>query len=169
MKKVPGKDQHKIPDLDVYIVNVHPSKQHTVPAEDRDSVKDRINDITISDRNSHYDEMVADLATAYTELIYNLEELAKRHFKNKDQSDTAFQEEFKNILKGIVEKSWGGSIEGRKYQELIKGRFKVTVTRIENEGYEDSIYGKGADSTSKTIKDLIAKGKEDAREVLKLQ
>jgi len=45
-KKVPGKDQHKIPDLDVYIINVHPSKQHTVPAEDRDSVKDRINDIT---------------------------------------------------------------------------------------------------------------------------
>ena len=79
-KKVPDDDQPKIPDLDVYIVNVHPSKQHTVPAEDRDSVKDRINDIPYSDRNSHYDEMVADLATAYTELIYNLKELAKRHF-----------------------------------------------------------------------------------------
>ena len=71
-KRVPDDDQPKIPDLDVYIINVHPSKQYTVPAEDRDSVKDRINDITYSDRNSHYDEMVADLATAYTELIYNL-------------------------------------------------------------------------------------------------
>ena len=85
-KRVPDDDQPKIPDLDVYIINVHPSKQYTVPAEDRDSVKDRINDITYSDRNSHYDEMVADLATAYTELIYNLKELAKRHFKNKHQS-----------------------------------------------------------------------------------
>lgn len=168
-KKVPSKDQDKIPDLDVYIVNVHPSKQHTVPAEDRDSVKDRINDITFSDRNSHYDEMVADLATAYTELIYNLKDLAKRHFKNKDQSDTTFQDEFENILQDGEEKSRGGTIEGRNYKDLIKGRFKVTVTRIENEGYEDSIFAKAADSTSKTIKELIAKGKEDARRVLKLQ
>ena len=114
--------------------------------------------------------MVADLATAYTELLYNLKELAKRHFKNKDQSETAFQEEFENILKIAEEKSSsGGTVEDRKYKDLIKGRFKVTVTRIENEGYEDSIYGKIADSTSKTIKELIVKGKEDARRVLKLQ
>jgi hypothetical protein len=149
---------------------VHPSKQYTVPAEDRDAIKDRINDITYSDRNSHYDEMVADLATAHTELLYNLKELAKRHFKNKDQSDTAFKEEFENILKATGEKSKGGStVEDRKYKDLIKGRFKVTVTRIENDTCEDSIYGKGADSTSKTIKELIARGKEDARRVLKLQ
>ena len=168
-KRLSVEDHPKIPDLDVYIINVHPSKQYTVPAEDRDSVKDRINDITYSDRNSHYDEMVADLATAYTELIHNLKELAKRHFKNKDQSAAAFQEEFENILKANQEKSRGSTVEDRKYKELIKGRFKVTVTRIENESYEDSIYGKVGDSTSKTIKDVIAKGKEDARRVLKLQ
>jgi NTE family protein len=168
-KTVLGEDQPKIPDLDVYIINVHPSKQYTVPAEDRDAVKDRINDITYSDRNSYYDEMVADLATAYTELLYNLKLLAKKHLKNKDQSDTAFQEELRNILKAIEEKSKGNTAEDRKYKDLIKGRFKVTVTRIENEGYEDSIYGKAADSTSKTIKELIARGKEDARKVLKLQ
>src|SRR5215212_6763895 len=167
-KTVPDEDQPKIPDVDVYIINVHPSKQYTVPAEDRDAVKDRINDITYSDRNSHYDEMVADLTTAHTELLYNLKELAKRHFKNKDQSDTAFKEEFENILKATEEKSKGSTVEDRKYKDLIKGRFKVTVTRIENETCEDSIYGKGADSTSKTIKELIARGKEDARRVLKL-
>jgi predicted acylesterase/phospholipase RssA len=168
-KTVSGEDQPKIPDLDVYIINMHPSKQYAVPAEDRDAVKDRINDITYSDRNSHYDEMVADLATAHTELVYNLKELAKRRFKNKDQSDTAFEEEFENILKAIEEKSKGSTVEDRKYKDLIKGRFKVTVTRIENETCEDSIYGKAADSTSKTIKELIARGKEDARRVLKLQ
>src|SRR5215213_6549672 len=167
-KTVPDEDQPKIPDVDVYIINVHPSKQYTVPAEDRDAVKDRINDITYSDRNSHYDEMVADLTTAHTELLYNLKELAKRHFKNKDQSDTAFKEEFENILKATEEKSKGSTVEDRKYKDLIKDRFKVTVTRIENETCEDSIYGKGADSTSKTIKELIARGKEDARRVLKL-
>ncbi len=168
-KRLSVEDHPKIPDLDVYIINVHPSKQYTVPAEDRDAVKDRINDITYSDRNSHYDEMVAELATDYTELIYNLKELAKRHFKNKDQSDISFKEEFENILKATEEKSRGSTVEDIKYKDLIKGRFKVTVTRIENESYEDSIYGKVGDSTSKTIKELIARGKEDARRVLKLQ
>jgi NTE family protein len=168
-KRIPDDDQPKIPDLDVYIINVHPSKQYTVPVEDRDSVKDRTNDITYSDRNSHHDEMVADLATAYTELIYNLKELAKRHFRNKHQSAAAFQEEFENILNATEEKNRGSTVEDRKYKELIKGRFKVTVTRIENESYEDSIYGKVGDSTSKTIKELIARGKDDTRRVLKLQ
>lgn len=168
-KRVPGDDLPVIPDLDVFIINVHPSMQYTVPTEDRDAIKDRINDITYSDRNSHYDEMVADLATAYTELIYNLKELAKRHFKNKDQSAAALQEEFENILKATEEKSRESTVEDRKYKDLTKGRFKVTVTRIENESYEDSIYGKVADCTSNTIKELIARGKEDARRVIKLQ
>ena len=47
-----------IPDLEVYIVNLHPSKiAHTsIPALDHDGVKARLNDITFCDRNSHYDE-----------------------------------------------------------------------------------------------------------------
>jgi ElaB/YqjD/DUF883 family membrane-anchored ribosome-binding protein len=78
---------------------MHPSKQHTVPTEDHDAVKDRINDITCSDRNSRYGKMGGDLATDYTELIHNLKELAKRHFKNKDQTHTTFQDKIENILK----------------------------------------------------------------------
>jgi hypothetical protein len=58
----------------------------------------------------------------------------------------------------------------RKYKDLIKARFRLTkVTRIEPKSYEGSIYGKGADFTSKTIEKLIEKGKQDARRVLKLQ
>ena len=119
--------------------------------------------------------MVADLVTDYkdlltdhTELIDKLKELAKRHFKNKDQSDTTFENEFDNILKDTEEKRRGGMVEDRKYKDLIKGRFKITVTRIEPKSYEHSIYGKGADFTSKTIENLIEKGKQDARRVLKL-
>jgi hypothetical protein len=41
------------------------------------------------------------------------------------------------------------------------------VVRIEPKNYADNIYGKGADFTSKTIKDLIEKGKEDALKVLR--
>ena len=57
----------KIPDLDVYIVNVHPSKRDIIPT-DHDGVNDRFNDITYSDRNSGYDEMVTDVVTDYNEL-----------------------------------------------------------------------------------------------------
>lgn len=171
-KRVAGEDKDdQIPDLDVYIINVHPSKQDKVPP-DLDAVKDRINDITFSDRNSHYEERAADLVTDYTELIYKLKELAKSHFENKDESDL-FQNEFENLLKTTEAKSRGGTGEHVKYKDLLKGRFKLSkVVRIEpeeSESYTDSISGKVGDFTSKTIMNLIEKGKQDARRVLKVQ
>src|SRR5215216_4541099 len=102
-KRVVGEDKDEIPDLEVYIINVHPSKQDEVPT-DLDGVRDRINDITFSDRNSYYDEMVADLVTDYTDLIDKLKELAKSHFDNKDESDL-FQNEFEHLLKTTETKS----------------------------------------------------------------
>src|SRR5215211_5461473 len=169
-KRVVGEDKDEIPHLEVYIINVHPSKHDDVPT-DLDGVRDRINDITFSDRNSYYDEMVADLVTDYTDLIDKLKELAKSHFDNKDESDL-FQNEFEHLLKTTETKSRGGTGERIKYKDLMKGRFKLTkVIRIEPEGpesYTDSISGKGGDFTSKTIMSLIEKGKQDARRVLKL-
>lgn len=168
-KRAVGEDKDEIPDLDVYIINVHPSKQDEVTT-DLDGVRDRINDITFSDRNSHYDEMVADLVTDYTELIDRLKELAKSHFTNRDESDAIFQNEFENLLNSTEAKSKGDRGEHIKYKDLLKGRFKLTkVTRIEPESYKDSIFGKGGDFTSKTIMSLIEKGKQDARRVLKLK
>lgn len=168
-KRAVGEDKDEIPDLDVYIINVHPSKQDEVPT-DLDGVRDRINDITFSDRNSHYDEMVADLVTDYTELIDRLKELAKSHFTNRDESDAIFQNEFENLLNSTEAKSKGDRGEHIKYKDLLKGRFKLTkVTRIEPESYKDSIFGKEGDFTSKTIMSLIEKGKQDARRVLKLK
>jgi NTE family protein len=169
-KGVVGEDKDKIPDLDVYIINVHPSKQQDTVPTDHDAVRDRINDISFSDRNSHYDEMVADLVTDYTDLIDKLKELAKSHFKNKDKSDIIFQYEFENLIRTAEAKSTGGTVEHRKYKDLLKGRFNLNkVIRIEHESYTDSISSKGGDFTSKTIKDLIERGKQDARRVLKVQ
>jgi NTE family protein len=84
-KRVVGEDKDEIPHLEVYIINVHPSKHDEVPT-DLDGVRDRINDITFSDRNSYYDEMVADLVTDYTDLIDKLKELARSHFKIKSEA-----------------------------------------------------------------------------------
>jgi NTE family protein len=167
-KRVVGEDKDEIPDLEVYIINVHPSKQQDTVPTDHEAVKDRMNDITFSDRNSHYDEMVADLVTDHTELIDRLKELAKSHFENKDGSDIIFQNEFENLIKTTEAKRRGGTVEHRKYKDLLKGRFKLTkVIRIEHESYTDSISGKGADFTSKTIMSLIEKGKEDALRALR--
>ena len=71
--RVAGNVKAKIPDLDVYIVNVHPSKRNTIPS-DHDGVNDRVNDITYSDRNSGYDEMVTEVVTDYNELEDTLNE-----------------------------------------------------------------------------------------------
>src|SRR5215212_2245126 len=166
-KRVVGKDKEEIPDLDVYIVNVHPSKQDKVPT-DLDGVKDRINDITFMDRNSHYDETVADLVRDYTDLIDRLKVLAKSYFENKYKKDIVFQNEFERLLKTIEGKTSGDAGEHRKYKEdLLKGRFRLTkVIRIENDSYKDSTSGKVGDFTSKSIMNLIEKGKQDARRVL---
>src|ERR671916_1796909 len=111
-KRIVGEDKDEIPDLEVYIINVHPSKQDEVPA-DVDGVRDRINDITLSDRNSHYEEMVADLVTDYTDLIDKLKELAKSHFKNKVKKDIILQNEFENLLKSIEGRTSGAAGEDR--------------------------------------------------------
>jgi NTE family protein len=44
-----------VPELEVYIVNLHPPKRHALPT-DHDGVKDRLSDIIFGDRSSHFDE-----------------------------------------------------------------------------------------------------------------
>ena len=162
-------NDNKIPDLDVYIINVHPSKQDKVPT-DLDGVKDRINDITFMDRNSHYDEMVANLVTDYTDLIDRLKELAKSYFENIETKDITFQNELESLLKSVEAKTSRVAGEDKYKDGLLKGRFRLTkVIRIENESYKDSISGKVGDFTSQSIRNLIEKGKQDAQRVLKVQ
>jgi NTE family protein len=163
------KTRIKFQILDVYIINVHPSKQDKVPT-DLDGVKDRINDLTFMDRNSHYDEMVANLVTDYADLIDRLKEIAKSYFENIGTKDITFQNEFESLIKIVEGKTSREAGEDRKYKDLLKGRFRLTkVIRIENESYKDSISGKVGDFTSQSIRNLIEKGKQDARRVLEVQ
>jgi predicted acylesterase/phospholipase RssA len=105
-------DKVKIPDLEVYIVNVHPQKyivnvqsqkSTTIQDGDLDGVKDRINDITFFDRNSHYDENVANMMTDYMGIIDSLKNFAKRYM-SEDKYET-FQKEFESFLKTTEAKS----------------------------------------------------------------
>lgn len=162
-----GNDENKIPDLEVYIINLHPVrlKAKDIP-NDYDGLKDLINDITYSDRNSHYDESVTDIINDYADLVYELKEIAYNFLKEEDERK-AFKEKFDDLLKNKV-KSITGSNLHKTYYDILKDRFKITkVVRIEPDRYDDSIYGKGVDFTSKTIRTLIDKGKKDAEEILK--
>ena len=68
-------DSDKIPDLEVYVVNLHPSKQPNLPTG-HDGVKDRQNDITYCDRNSHHDERVAHILMDYADFATQIKNLS---------------------------------------------------------------------------------------------
>jgi len=162
-------NKQKIPDLEVYIVNDHPSKGSYIKDDDLDGTKDRINDIIYSDRNSYYDENVANQASDYVEIINGIRKIARRHF-SKDKFDV-FQQDFKNFLERTEAKS-KSDVQGggkRTYKDVLNCTFNLkNVVRIENSSpYDDSISGKGADFSSPTIKGLIKKGTDDASKVLK--
>ena len=105
------------------------------------------------------------MARDYTELIYGLKELTKDYISTDKVN--AFQHDFEKFLKTTEAKSKSNRGETRSYKELLSGSFKLTkVVRIEHTDYDDSISGKGADFTSKSIKDLIKQGKNDASRLL---
>lgn len=83
---------------------------------------DRINDITLGDRDSQYDQMVGDLVTDYAELIDKLKGLANSHFLNENQSD-AFKIAFENLLTEARSKTNEG--KRRKYKDLLRGLLKL--------------------------------------------
>jgi predicted acylesterase/phospholipase RssA len=168
--KVIGKRKDKIPDLEVYIINDHPprGKSTCINDDDLDGTQDRINDITYSDRNSHFDENVANQATDYIEIINGMRNVARRHFNN-DKFDV-FEQDFEHFLETKEAKS-KLHIQGsgkRTYKDVLNSTFNLkNVVRIENtSAYDDSISGKGADFSSQTIKGLIEKGRDDASKVL---
>jgi hypothetical protein len=160
---------------------VHPSKKDTIPT-DYDGANDRLTDITYSDRNSRYDEMVTHLITDYneqkdtlhecTELINKLKSL-KNQLTNTSEGIT-FHNEIEPLIMTVEGKMEVCKDRQEKYKDLIKGKFKLTkVVRIERTSDIDTGTGMEADYSSKSIdftydsiKKLIEQGEEDAHEVL---
>jgi NTE family protein len=155
-------NQDEAPDLDVYIVNVHPSKidVYNIPKY-YDEVKDRNNDIVYGDR-TYNDQYAASLVTDYIDLIKRLKDLAINYIK-EDNDRNAFQKEFES-LKAKEAKSTSNTVgEHKEYEDLIKGRFELTkVKRIERQ-YDPntSTSLKGGDITPETIDKLIKEGEKD--------
>jgi NTE family protein len=152
----------KIPDLDVYIVNVHPSKIdiNNLP-KDHDGVKDRNNDILYGDRTSHYDEKIAHLITDYARLVSQMKELIEEAISKVNEKNE--KRKLDKKLEDILSIKTISKDEARKYEDLIREEFNLNVVmRIERTNYINSVYGKTGDLTLETINKLIKEGKCDA-------
>jgi predicted acylesterase/phospholipase RssA len=164
-----SKDDLNIPDLDLYIVNLHPTKEgkegetnYHIEENDYDMVKDRENDIRFHDK-TEYDQKVA---TLVTDFITCIEEMGKLAIKaiNKSDNSKDLEDEFNNLLKDDnVLLSTKRTGERRTIQDLIKNRFELKVEfKIERKDDIDTISNKIFDFSSDTIHRLIEEGIKDA-------
>jgi hypothetical protein len=151
------------PDLDVYIVNVHPStiSVKEIPKH-YNEVKDRRDDIIYGDR-TYNDQYAASLSTYYIGFIKSLKDIAIDYIKENNDK-TAFQNKFESLKTGLAKCMSYTVGEHRKYEDLIRGSFELTkVERIERKhNPETSTSFKGGDITPQTIEKLIEEGKGDA-------
>jgi NTE family protein len=159
--------EDKIPELEVYIVNVHPSKGE-VDLTDYDATKDRHNDIRYGDRNSHYDEQLVAIQTDFIDMIEELKKTATKHIES-EEAKKAFKRDYENFLKNTKSKNTDANTgRNRTFHDLIKSGINLTkVVRIENTNYTNSYFGKTGDFTPEAIRSLIQQGEEDASKVLK--
>jgi len=81
----------EVPPLRVFIVNVHPIKQDSLPA-DYDALVDRKNDLTYHDRTL-FDERMAIMITDYVNIINSLIKLAENNKVKKSLVDNILEQQ----------------------------------------------------------------------------
>jgi NTE family protein len=145
-----------IPDLEVYIANIWPSKWKEVPL-DHDAVRDRRFDLTYKDKTLQ-EEKIAYLIHDYIELASKLKDLARER--------GATEKDIDNYLKEHLEtKSKHRNGENRTPQELLQNKVEITkVIRIERRYDSDDISYKWCDYSCDTISNMIEHGMVEALE-----
>ena len=146
----------RIPDLELYIVNLLDPKENnsnadknTIP-QDYDGVRDRHIDIKLS---GGYDAKRDGLYTDYITLIERLISLG--------DNDETIKDKIKRILDDNTPRRFNTE-EIKKNIDILKNTFKIIkVVQIQRKDDIDSISGKLADFTSETINKLIRDGYED--------
>jgi len=140
--------KHTVPRLNIFIVNVHPVKQDTIPW-DRDGVVNRNNDITFSDRTQseqHALLLVSDLVDLARELM----KIAKDHGVKDDVINSLLDRKTMNH---------GMAIRPRKYSDILVGQFEIgKIIRVNRKNDQYTISNKIFDFSSKTIKQLRESG-----------
>jgi NTE family protein len=145
----------EVPPLRVFIVNVHPIKQDSLPV-DYDALVDRKNDLTYHDRTL-FDERMAIIITDYVNIVSSLIKLAEDNKVKKALVDNilAHQAETRNFNTG----------KHFKYADLIENMVSVEqVIRIERQNDVHTIANKTFDFSSTTIRELMRDGYEETLE-----
>jgi NTE family protein len=159
-------ENKEVPDLEIYIVNVHSStiEDKDIPKQ-YDEVRDRNLDILYGDRTYH-DQYSASLVTDYIDFIIGLQDLANNYIKDENQRN-AFQKKFERLKNEKANSTSDTLGEDVKYEDLIRGRFETKVMRIERKhDANTSTSLKGADITIQTIKGLIEEGEKDTKDLV---
>ena len=153
LKRKGKRDLYRLPDLEVYIVNLHPSVVKNIP-RDKDLIDDREHDILFHDR-TNFDEHIAYLVSDYVDLAVELIELGKSNG-------------LADCINRILNKAARGFSRSRgqskKYKDIIEGRLDITkVWRIDRSEDTEDTFGKNTDFSPTSILKLIEGGQVDAK------
>jgi NTE family protein len=144
----------RAPELEVYIVNLHPLAPKDIP-QDKDLIDDRESDILFHDRTT-YDEYVAYVMTDYMDMANALVELARSKGFSKNVEDI-LEREAKTIARV-------GEYRFTTYRDLLYGKPRISkVWRIDRLESSGATFGKVTDFTPSSIRKLIQSGEIDAR------
>lgn len=167
-KRKPGS---KVPNLEIYIIGVWPSSADGDSVEnndeipsDYDGLKAKFYDINLSDKTEH-DEKSAVMVSDLIDIIRNIKSLAPKYM-NLDQQNE-FNQVLQHFLNGEAQ-SKGRDGERRSFGSLLNGRFKLDkVVRIELREDKNDISNKAFDLSTSTISNLISRGEDDTKDILK--
>jgi len=158
-------DNAPVPNLDVYIVDVWPTREENIP-HDHDGALDRKEDLLLNDKTD-YDQKVSEIVSDYITLFQRTREIALNYIKGQNEKK-AFQTDLDKFLTKENTKSKHRTGQPRQYKDLINGRFDINVIRIERtKNVEYDIWNKMLDYSTQTIQQLIQDGYDDAIEQLK--
>ena len=157
-----------MPHLEVYIVNLYPTVEENLPV-DADTIQDRELDIRFHDR-TNYDLKVANMISDYLILYGQVKNLALKHLSKYGQEvrDSFNKELEKEVLDKPGTKSEKRSKKEdddgkRTYRDLIEGRFDIAkVVYVDRKDDGSTIFGKAAEFSESTIKDLFKNGYKEA-------
>jgi NTE family protein len=153
------------PDLEVYIVNVHPSKidVHEMDSSiNYDFVKDRNNDIVYGDR-SYKEQLSTAVMNDFIEFITDLKQRALSYITHENDKE-AFEKDFDDLKNKKAENVSKNYRQNRSYEDLMRRVIRLSkVVRIERKYDPNSSMSlKTGDLTPETINRLIEEGEKDA-------
>jgi NTE family protein len=153
LKRKDKRELYRLPDLEVYIVNLHPSVVTNIP-RDKDLIDDREHDILFHD-STNFDEHIAYLVSDYVDLAMELIELG-----NSNGLADYVEEILNKAAKGFSR----SRAESKKYKDIIEGRLDITkVWRIDRVEDTKDTFGKNTDFSPTSIIKLIGDGQNDAK------